>query len=114
MHPQCHIFLQVASYYIIVAIYSNMVCSKQTKQTASHVAIATYMQPVKLCRIILYKSRSVFLRTVNALPFPVEEDSIIFEHELICETILDNHQMIPFYFCLFENLHNYTKYLTTL
>ena len=38
-----------------------MVCSKQTKPTASQVAIiATYMQPVKLCRIILYKSRSVF------------------------------------------------------
>ena len=40
-----------------------MVCSKQTKPTASQVAIiATYMQPVKLCRIILYKSRSVFLK----------------------------------------------------
>ena len=34
-----------------------MVCSKQTKPTASQVAIiATYMQPVTLCRIILYKS----------------------------------------------------------
>ena len=41
--------IAIASYYIIVAIYSNMVCSKQTKQTASQVAIATYMQPVKLC-----------------------------------------------------------------
>ena len=111
MHPRCHIFLQVASYYIIVAIYSNMVCSKPTKQTASHVAIATYMQPVKLCRIILHNS---IPWTVNAVPFPVKEDSIIFKHELICETILDNHHMIPFYFCLFENLHNYTKYLTTL
>ena len=39
-----------------------MVCSKETKPTASQVAIiATYMQPVKLCRIILYKFRSVFL-----------------------------------------------------
>ena len=87
-----------------------MVCSKPTKQTASHVAIATYMQLVKLCRITLYNS---IPRTDNAALFPVEEDSIIFKHELICETTLDNHHMILFYFCLFENLHNYTKYLTT-
>ena len=40
----------------------NQVCSKQTKQIASQVAIATCMQPVKLCRIIVYKSRSVFLK----------------------------------------------------
>ena len=39
-----------------------MVRSKQPKPTASQVAIiATYMHPVKLCRIILYKSRLVFL-----------------------------------------------------
>ena len=72
-----------------------MVCSKETKQIASHVAIA--MQLIKLRKIILYKSRSVAIpQTVNAVPFHVEEDSIIFEHELICETILDNHHMIPF------------------
>ena len=35
------------------------------QQTASQVAIATYMQPVKLCRIILYKSRSVFLKQLT-------------------------------------------------
>ena len=76
-------------------LYSNMMCSKQTKQIASHVVIAIYMQPVKLCRIILYKSRSVAIpQTVNTVPFPVEENSI--KHELICETILDNHHMIPF------------------
>ena len=90
-----------------------MVCSEQTKLTASQVAIiATYMQPVKLCRIILYKPRSVYIpRTVIAIP-PVEEDSTIFEHELICETILDNHHIANI--ILFENLHNYTKYLTIL
>ena len=54
-------YISPGSYYVIVAIYGNMVCSKPTKQTASQVAIATYssyMQPVKLCII---KSRSVFL-----------------------------------------------------
>ena len=90
-----------------------MVCSKQTKVTASQVAIATFMQPVKLCRIILYKSLSVLLEQLMLyVPFPVEEDSTIFEHELICKTILDNHHIIAT--ILFENLHNYTKYLTVL
>ena len=85
-----------------------MVCSKQTKPTASQVAIiATYMQPVKLCRIILYKSRSVFLEQLaNAIPFPVEEDSTIFEHELICETILDNYHIIPFYLKIYTIIQN--------
>ena len=116
MHLQCQIFLQVASYYIIVqlAIYSNLVCSKQTKQipiqpcSYSYVATCNQLKCVESFNANLQIS---IPRPVNAIPFPIEEDSIIFEHELICETILDNH-MIPFYFCLFENLHNDTKYLS--
>ena len=48
-----------------------MVCSKQTKLTASQVAIiATFMQPVKLCRTISYKSRSVFLEQLMLYTIP--------------------------------------------
>ena len=103
----CRSFTHSAKYFSVYMLYSNMMCSKQTKQMASHVAIAIYMQPVKLCRSILYKSRSVAIpQTVNTVPFPVEEDSIIFKHELICETILDNHHMIPFYLKIYTIIQN--------
>ena len=58
-----------------------MVCGKQTKQIASHVAIHTCNQ--LNCIVSFYtKSRSVFLKQLTQHHFSVEDDSIMFEHDM--------------------------------